>query len=239
MISEISFGVRQSILSTFCLCLVLAPASVNADERFVGILALAAEDDVAEQLELSDETKTSLKTLIDDRLTEADELLFLPKDQQAQAVAKFVADSEVEGLKLLTPEQQAKLQQIRISRAGMITLTEPQIAEKLALSDDQKAEITELVAQRTEQLAKGGEKDREAVRQRFERQFVDLLEKEQLVAWNELAGQDAGAPADPPINEFAWPDLIDSRKYRTPLIMVPPSLLSDTDCTPTPISPSW
>jgi cell division protein FtsL len=100
-----------------------------ADSAFVGILSLVAEEDTAQELKLSAEVQTQLKKLIEDRENEVQELALeikdLPSAERAAKLAPFVAESEKQGLALLTDEQKKRLHQIRISRAGWTTIAEP------------------------------------------------------------------------------------------------------------------
>ncbi len=91
---------------------ILCHSAIAADPAFVGSLATAVEPAMAEQLGLSAETKTALIDLIDKRETEALELALeiksLPRDQQEARLAPFRAESERQGLKLLSDAQRTK-----------------------------------------------------------------------------------------------------------------------------------
>jgi len=87
-------------------CLASGGASAAAAEpQFVGVLALAVEDDVARQLELSEDQKQALRKLIDARENLALELALQLKDvplpERAKKLAPFRRESEQKGLELL------------------------------------------------------------------------------------------------------------------------------------------
>src|SRR5262245_24101318 len=78
----------------------------GADPAFVGLVALAVDEEVAKKLELSDEVKAQLAALVEQRENAALELVQeikgLSDEEKAAKIAPFVAESEKEGLKLLT-----------------------------------------------------------------------------------------------------------------------------------------
>jgi type II secretory pathway component GspD/PulD (secretin) len=183
------------------LALVLAAGVVTsarlasaADHTFVGIVALAVEKDVAQEIGLSEEEWTNLLRFCDKREIEALRIAIgVPREEQAAKLAPFVAESERIGLAMLTDEQKLRLQQIRISRAGMGTLTEEAIAAQLKLTDEQKAEIERLLAERDEKLAGLDEDAQRAMYDEYERKLRGVLDNMQVMGWDLLAG--IGAPA--------------------------------------------
>lgn len=199
-------------VETRCRCAILAalffasllPLSSRtlraADRTFVGVLALAVEDDVAKELGLSDDVKQKLQDLIDRRETDVVDLSLTLKGlspaEQAEKLAPFVAESEKLGLALLSATQRTKLAQLRIARDGMTTVAEPKVAEKIGLSEKQREDIEQLVKQHDAAVASGGEQARRLARAKFERELTAVLTKEQRAAWERLAGL-AGADAAP------------------------------------------
>lgn len=172
----------------------LQPFSTRAaDATFVGILALAVEEKTASKLELTDEVKEKLAALIEKRENEALELAVelkgLSEEERSEKLAPFVAESEKEGLKLLTAEQQSTLEKVRVEKAGMASLAEPKIAESIKLSEEQQEEVKKLLGKRTEDLAKAdGDKERRSVAMKSDREMLALLTNEQRAAWERLAG---------------------------------------------------
>ncbi|MFV1964852.1 MAG: hypothetical protein ACC628_05480, partial [Pirellulaceae bacterium] len=163
-----------------------------ADPTFVGALALAVENAGVKRLALNEETKGKLLELIDRREREAINIVLqikdLPPEARAAKLAPFVQESERQGMALLTVEQRAILDQMRISAAGMRSLSESSVAKMLRLDPGQKDKIRELLALRDQQMTRGGEDDRRVTRERFERELAALLTQEQRVTWEKLAG---------------------------------------------------
>jgi type II secretory pathway component GspD/PulD (secretin) len=192
---------RCAVVATATASLVLACLNLKAaDPTFVGKLAIAVSDEGAKRLGLSDEVKQQLLDLIDRReqqaLSTALDIKDLPPQQIAAKLAPFVAESERQGMALLTVEQRAKLDQLRVAQAGMGSLAETELAKVLGLTEDQKKQVTELLEARSQALTRGGENDRRIARDEFERKLAALLTSDQRATWEKMAGlADQKAPA--------------------------------------------
>lgn len=197
MLGGIGWVGRASLVAAVLAAAIWAGIGYGADPAFVGSLSLAVDPEVAKQLELTDETLAKLKAVIEQREADAAELLNLkelPPEEQAAKKAAFVAESEKQGLAVLSDAQRTKLSQIRISKLGMLSLGEPAMAEKLKLQKGQVRKINELIAERTKALAQAAEGDRPGIEASYEKQLADNLFKEQKAVWEQLAGL---APAGP------------------------------------------
>src|SRR5207247_3644731 len=75
-----------------------------------------------------------------------------PAERDAK-LAPFVAESEKLGFALLTDDQIAKLNRLRLATTGMAAVTEPDVAEQLKLTDQQKEEISKQVGEYKKSLA--------------------------------------------------------------------------------------
>ncbi|MCA9118891.1 MAG: general secretion pathway protein [Planctomycetaceae bacterium] len=170
--------------------------AVGAETTFVGRLAYAVDDEGSERLGLSDETKAKLIALIDRRETEALnvalELKDLPPAEARARLAPFVAESERLGMALLSNDQRKVLFQIGIARAGMMSLADPDLSKMLELTDEQRKQIVDLLAQRDKALVEGGEEDRRAASQDYERKLAGVLNETQRANWDRLAGLEEG-----------------------------------------------
>ncbi|MEW4561719.1 secretin N-terminal domain-containing protein [Bremerella sp. JC770] len=149
-------------------------------------MAIALEDQAANELQLSDEVRMKLKTLAYEREKEAlDMALELkgasPEEKQAKLDA-YVAESEKQAMALLTPEQQEKLKKLQVKQAGLPSILEPAIAGQLNLADWQKEELSG----RLEAAQKPDAGPRELAE--FERFANRLLSPSQRAKWEELAG---------------------------------------------------
>ncbi len=92
----------------------------------------------AQHLGLSDDVREKLRRLVERRENEAINLALsikdLPPDIRAERLAPFVAESERQGMELLTQEQRSKLNQLRLQRTGMASLAEAETAQLLELT---------------------------------------------------------------------------------------------------------
>ena len=185
-----------------CASTFAGPSLHAADPAFVGVLALAVDDDIAKQLGLSDETKQKLLDLIEARETEVLDLALevknLGQEEQQAKLAPFVAESEKSGLALLTKKQRAELMQLRVARGGLGTLAEPAVAAAIGLSPAQKSNIDKLLGSLKSKLAAGTEAERRVAKAEVERELGKILRKDQRLAWDKLAGFSAADVEEAP-----------------------------------------
>ncbi|MEX0713707.1 MAG: secretin N-terminal domain-containing protein [Pirellulales bacterium] len=106
-------GRLAGLLLALGLCGGLATSAHGAEPDFVGVLALAIDDEAAANLELSDEQRAKLLAVIDQREDEALELALeikdLPPAERADRLAPFRRESERLGLAVLDEQQREKL----------------------------------------------------------------------------------------------------------------------------------
>jgi type II secretory pathway component GspD/PulD (secretin) len=190
-------NIKRGILLVFCLSCWFIPTICNAaDAAFVGVLSLVTDPEGAKALNLSPDVAAKMNALLAERENEALELALeiksLSPAEQKQKLAPFVAESEKRGLALLTPEQVAKLLQLRIARGGMLTLLEPQVSTSVGLSEAQKAKLQTLATEWEQSSRAAAELDRQAAKAATERKISELLTAEQRAAWEVLAGSPQG-----------------------------------------------
>ncbi|WP_254507560.1 secretin N-terminal domain-containing protein [Anatilimnocola floriformis] len=193
-----SFALASWVLS----CSLLTAAA--ADPAFVGVLALASEPAVAKELGLSEDSLKQLNDLIGKREDEVGALVLeLPKDlSQADKDAKladFVAESEKLGLKLLTAEQQTKLQQIRIRRVGPVALLEKGVGEQLVITERQRGQLNTYQQMFEQENAAAPEAAKAKAKVELQKKMLEILTPEQKAKWEALEGRGGGevAVADP------------------------------------------
>ena len=179
-----------SLLSTLIL-LAHNIHTLAADSEFVGVLALAVEEDVAKQLGISEPLRNKLLNLVDEREGDALELAMslrdLPKEQRDAKLAPFRTTSERMGLALLTPDQRKGLYAIRIRKLGMMSLGEPKIAKQLQLTEEQKTAVADLLAKRKAISAKLSRAGAARAQRAIDGQIKAVLSPEQIVAWQGIA----------------------------------------------------
>ena len=188
---------RSSAFSlALAVVLLTATALRAADPAFVGVLALATDDAVAQRLGLSDEVKQQLRQLVEKRMNAATSIVLsikdLPPEERARRLEPFVQESERLGMELLTIEQRSKLSQLKLQRTGMASLAQGDMAQLLELSPPQQAEIRRLLGERALAMTRGGEQESRAARDKYERSLRMLLTDAQKATWDQMAGLGPG-----------------------------------------------
>ncbi|RCS54321.1 hypothetical protein DTL42_04030 [Bremerella cremea] len=200
--------VFQPISWTVALLFLASLSNLQAaDPTYVGVLATALEEDIAAQLQLSEEKYMELRTLAYERekkaLNLALELRGATPAQQREKLAPFVAESEKMAMELLTEPQREVLKKIQIQKKGLASLVDAEVAAQLNLADWQKKQIEDRLAS----AQRSGAGSREMAE--YERFANKLLSDSQRAKWEEIAGITETAeplPADkviPPNEEEA------------------------------------
>jgi type II secretory pathway component GspD/PulD (secretin) len=171
--------------------LVCATLSKAAETDFVGVLALAVEDEVARKINLSARARAKLLEVIDRRENEALEIVLgvrdLPLPQRAARLAPFRAESERQGLAVLTEQQRRQLRAIQVSRMGMASLGEPDVSQHLGLSPAQQKQIGQLLEERARTMANVDREKQRLARATYERKLAAVLTEDQQAGWGNLS----------------------------------------------------
>lgn len=188
---------RLVLAAVFAIVVPLTSAWAAVPE-LVGKLALAV--DHADEIGLSDSARERLEQLISARTDEGLELLLevkdLPASEQDEKLAPYRAQTERLGRQLLSAEQWQKVEQLAVADAGLAAITEPQVAETLKLSDEQKQQAQAVLTEFRSQVGPADSRTREQLRTETDRRLRGLLSDEQYAQWQQLAGEspDAEAP---------------------------------------------
>ncbi|MGB9689910.1 secretin N-terminal domain-containing protein [Thermogutta sp.] len=144
-----------------------APSIFAAEYEVVGALAYAVEPDVAKEIGLTENQLKQLNDLINNAeaeiLTTLSELKDLSPQERNAKLAEFRRGIEDRGLALLSTQQRAKLEQIRMKRLGEKFFTDPVIAQKLGLTEEQKAALAKAVAERSASAKAEGASENPAI----------------------------------------------------------------------------
>lgn len=204
--------------------LLLLPATLwgwenEASPEFVGVLAYAVDDEGARALKLDDETRAKLLEIVEQREQAALQLTLankdLPANELAAKLVPFVAESERQGLELLTQEQRSRLAQLKLARVGLVSLADVETAQVLELTDEQKEDVAALLERRDQDLREGNASQRRIAEAVYERRLDLLLTPAQRARWATMTGRPAPVvaadpapmPADqPPADTVAAPE---------------------------------
>jgi len=199
-------------------CLTLAAAwlipagqATAADPDFVGVLAVAVEPEVARELGLEGEELQKLKDVVSKRelgvLELQDQLRELPAEERAAKLAEYRAESEKQGLALLTEQQRERLAQLAVRRQGMASLADPKVAEQVQLSPEQQQQVKDLLAERDRELEAAGNDagKRQTLELDTERKLAQILTPAQRAAWSVMAGEQPASEKDDQPNASTTP----------------------------------
>ncbi|RIK74485.1 MAG: hypothetical protein DCC68_22975 [Planctomycetota bacterium] len=113
--SATGFGFRWAVAALVALA-TLSVSVMAADPQLVGVLALLDEPAVAKQLGLSEKQQADLIKVIDKHEFEALNFKDLKPEDRDAKLSDLRTRAEIEGLRLLNPDQKAKLRQVRDAR---------------------------------------------------------------------------------------------------------------------------
>ncbi len=166
-----------------------------------GSLGLLSQESVQKELQISDEQKQKVADYMAKQRESFSGLQDLSREERQAEFAKMQKASEEELGKILDAKQLARLKQIALQQRGVQALSDPQVANALTLTDDQKAKVATIQQELREQMgevfqAGGADGDREEARKKIEAAQAGANEKLQAVLtadqqtkWKELNGE--------------------------------------------------
>ena len=173
---------------------ILAFAPGNPD--LVGVLAKAVEPAVAAQLDLTDDQVRELESFINQRegqaLGLAQQLRQMPKSVRAEKRREFVRDSERGGMAILTMSQRSRLEEIRLTEIGLLSIGEEAIAQTLDLSEGQREQVESILSKEAEVAREFG---RDKVVVVLNEELKKVLTSSQYATWQAMAGMSARVSA--------------------------------------------
>jgi Spy/CpxP family protein refolding chaperone len=171
---------------------------------FGGSLFLLSQKSVQDELKLSEEQTKKLTTLQEkqregrasfkgfkDLSDEEKKAKIQEFAKQAQERAKE-ADKAI--AEILKPEQLKRFKQISLQQRGAGAISDPEVAEALKLTDEQKGkvkDINESLAKDAREAGRGedGRKKREELRKSADEKVMAILSEEQKTKLKELGGE--------------------------------------------------
>lgn len=178
-------------------------AALAADYDLVGLLALAMEPEVAEQIGLTQNQREQLSQLIADKeselLVEAEKVKNLSREQRNAWLADFRYAVENQGLTILSVQQRAKLEQIRLKRFGAKVLTDPVVMRRLEVSPEQAEALQESIT------ASGTGSEASTATDLEGSKVVSLLDEKQRKTFREMLLGQLIRPVEPQASPEASP----------------------------------
>ncbi|MBM3458714.1 MAG: hypothetical protein FJX77_09310 [Armatimonadetes bacterium] len=176
---------RRSLLGTGLVALLGTPAVAQEAGRggppplfqreLAGMAGLVERPDVQKELKVTEEQRAALERL---RSARPERLrAFMMRQRQEgrippiQGLADFQAAEEKELTGLLAQEQLARLRQLQLQREGFRAVSRPEVADELALTPTQRAQVAEIASGEIVAMAPGrpgGMGNPEMLRRRLE-----------------------------------------------------------------------
>lgn len=188
-----------------------------------GVMLLAI-DEVRTELGTTAEQNAKINRLFADLRPKGEEafggyeaLRPLPDDErqrridEARAnVAELNTQADAQLATILTPQQNDRLNQLKLQAEGGAAIAQPEVAEQLGLTEEQKGKVARIVEAASARPVFRGNRDlseqqreqrRTQARERREKaqpDFLAVLTSEQMRKWNELQGDRFTFPAGAP-----------------------------------------
>ena len=184
----------------FAAALAVGSGAVQADQwPLTGALGVVVEPEISAAVGLTPEQAEKVRELLKKREREwigmAPELRQLDAALRQAKVEEFTAVSEREVMGLLDVDQRSKLEKVRLSRKGLMSLSEPAIAESLSLTIAQREDVAKLVAP----YKAAAIEEREVLLPEINTSLGKLLDEKQLASWNRLVGTTESVAATVPV----------------------------------------
>jgi Spy/CpxP family protein refolding chaperone len=160
-------------------------------------LFLLTQKSVQQELKLSDEQIKKLTELADKQRQTLAELGNLAREERQQKMREQTQAADKAVAEILQPEQQKLLKQIVLQQRGAQALSEPEVADALGLSAEQKEKLKTIrdEAQREmRELFQGGNREEAQkkvadLRKATEEKAQEVLTPEQKTKWKEMVGE--------------------------------------------------
>ena len=190
----------MSMIGALLISCTIVTMAASAEPEFVGMLAIAVEEDVAKRIGLDEPQRQRLQELIENRENAVTklrtELKNLSNEDEQIRLAEFRHESEAKGKELLKPDQWESLRRVWLKRRGMESLADKKIADLLNLSEEQRRKLMDLLQQRRERMANADLDSQHTIINETGRQLAELLTDEQRAKWDLITSLDA--PMAPP-----------------------------------------
>ena len=190
------------LASILCVSSFTVVRSGAADAELFGILEQAIQPATAKELELSAQQVESIRKLISEREAEAlniaGKMRQLPPAERDSQMRASVRELEQKAYRELSIQQRGRLERMRLSKLGLASLSEKEVAETLGLSQGQTEQVIEILENRDKLAVEIGS---DKARIETERRLRALVTSSQWATWQSMAGQAAKASA--PVPEVA------------------------------------
>jgi hypothetical protein len=167
-----------------------------------GPMFLLGQKSVQEELKLSEDQVGKITQLADKQQKARGELQDLSREERQKKMQEQNQAAEKEVAEILKPEQLKRLKQITLQQRGVQAVAQPEVAEALGLSSEQKEKLKTIQADAQKEMREirqslqGGGGNREEAQKKMaelrkaaEEKVADVLTADQKAKWKEMLGE--------------------------------------------------
>lgn len=176
-------------------------------------LGILRSDEAKAELKLTDEQVEKVGAMMEEMRSSMMErfqsLQDVPEDERQEKSQAMMRELGAEVKKelqgVLDKEQFARYEQISLQAMGVEAFTQPEVAERLKMTEEQKSKLEEAVSGMREQMMEifqGAQGDREGamrkmteLRESTRKKVMDLMTAEQKAEWEKMIGKPFQMPA--------------------------------------------
>lgn len=168
-------------------------------------LDLLRSQDVLQEIGVSDEVVKQIDSLRRDTTTTRgafekfkEEMRAAQTEDERAAIRQKIQDAVKSGgqqfqqqaLQLLTADQQKQLRRVYVENYGLFALADDRVADDLKLSEEQRDQINELLAERRQQESNDelSSEERDTMLQQSEDKLLAVFSQQQLKIWEQQSG---------------------------------------------------
>jgi hypothetical protein len=168
------------------------------------LLMLLKQKSVQDELKLTSAQVKEVEAAAEKEMRAFNDLFSLPPEEHAKRLKELTKENDQKAVRTLSPGQEKRLRQIRLQVQGPRVFTDPQLAQELNLTEEQRQRVGKMVEEFDQQMGKSiqpgvsPEEARQKMRARDKdarERLLKLLTPEQQAKWKEMAGE----PFDGPI----------------------------------------
>jgi hypothetical protein len=181
----------------------LAPSPALAQGRRppgggqLNAIMLLSQPSVQKDLKMTEEQVAKVKKALKSRQAVREELKDLDPEARAKRLAEITKENDKLAAEILNADQTKRLRQIYLQQQGVNALTQPEIANELKLTDEQKKKLQDVQKKAAAQVQAlrrpgAGEEAMEKIGEltkAFNEEAQKILTDEQKAKWKQLTGE--------------------------------------------------
>lgn len=158
---------------------------------------LLERPDVQRELNLTEQQKSQIRQMQENQRTAMQELRNLPPEQRRQRMQEVREKNDP--TKVLNETQKKRLREIELQAMGAFALMQPEVADELKLTQEQRSRLQGVVMQSMQQLREQfqgggfgqgqGAQQMQQMRDQMEKQMLEVLTPAQRQQWQQMQGK--------------------------------------------------